>query len=160
MYKLISSLLDKMGNWFGIVFKILIPAIVMYRPIRFTAFTIYVYGGLLTGNVRFFNDIGKFSIYLFYLILLLLLYFSPEAASVFEFVMIPSYILNLILLSTIEYFQINIVGIESALQPYIRMAPVVVLFLAFKILFYFFVKSNRDKLEEGRYNKFNDNYID
>lgn len=160
MYKLISTLLDKMGNWFGIIFKILIPAIIMHRPIRLASFTIYVYGGLITGNVNLFHDLGKMSVYLFYIMLALLLLFSPKAASVFEFVVIPYYFLNLILLSTVEYFQVNIVGLEDALQPYIRMAPLVAVFLVCKILFYFFVILNRDKMEEERLSKLDDKYID
>lgn len=160
MYKLISNLLDKMGNWFGIIFKILLPAVIMYRPIRLTSFTIYVYGALLTGNTVAFNDIGKISVYAFYILLLCLLIFLPKAASVFEFIMVPYYIVNLIVLSTVEYFSISVVGIEDALKPYIRMAPVIILFIICKLVFFFFIRANRDKLEADRMKKFNNKYAD
>ncbi|MBQ2824872.1 MAG: hypothetical protein IJF19_01235 [Clostridia bacterium] len=160
MYKFITNLLDKMGNWFGIVFKIILPAIIMYRPIRLTAFTFYVYGALISGNVTAFNDLGKISIYVLYIVLLCMLFLAPKSASVFEFVMVPYYLINLIILSTAEYFELNVAGLEEALVPYVRMAPVVILFIAFKVFFYFFIKVNRNKLEEDRLKKFDDKYVD
>lgn len=160
MYRLISTLLDKMGSWFGVVFKILLPAIIMYRPIRLTAFTIYIYGALLSGNTNAFNDFGKIAIYVLYLVLGLMLIFAPEAASVFEFVMVPYYLINLIILSTVEYFEVNVAGLEQALEPYVRMAPVVIGFIICKIVFYFFINANRDRLEADRAEKFSKKYID
>ncbi len=160
MYKFITSLLDKMGSWFGIVFKIILPLVIMYRPIRLTAFTVYVYGALISGNVTAFNDLGQIAIYALYIVLLCMLFLAPKAASVFEFVMVPYYLINLIILTTAEYFELNVAGLEEALVPYVRMAPVVILFIAFKIFFYFFIKVNREKLEEDRLKKFDDKYVD
>lgn len=154
MFKAFSTLLEKMGNWFGIIFKIILPIIIMYRPIRLAAYTVYVYGTTLGGDYYTFNGLGEVIYYILYAIFILLVFLFPKAASGFEFVVIPYYFVSLILFKSIEVFELALNGLDSILTTYIRVAPFVALFFVGKILFYIFIRTNRGKIEEARRKKF------
>ena len=111
MFKFFSMVLEKMGSWFGIVFKIIIPIFVMYRPIKLTAFTIFIYGTTLGGDFYTFDGLGEVIYYSLYGIFILLVFLFPKVASGFEFVVIPYYFINILLCKTVEYF--NLVAISS-----------------------------------------------
>lgn len=154
MFRFFSALLDKMGNWFGIIFKMILPAILMYRPIKMFAFSVLVFGVTLGGNSYSFNDLGVVLFYIVYAILVLMLLLFPQVASAMEFALMGYYFLSLTVFSTVGYFADRLVGIETVIHANARAVPLVAAFLAGKILFYIFIRVNRDKIEVGRKDKF------
>lgn len=154
MFKLFSAMLEKMGNWFGIIFKILIPIVIMYRPLKLTAFTIFVGGTYFGGDYSTFDGLGQIAFYAMYVIFILLCFLFPKAASAFEFVIIPYYFITLIVFNVSDYLNLVYDGLSNALTSYERMAPVVALFLVAKIVFFVFLRTNGDKIEAAREAKF------
>ena len=153
MINFLDNLLNKMGIWFGIIFKITIPAILFYYP-----FKMIMLGGVLLASILGI-DMGAFgqnsqmiASFLF-VIFVAILIFSPRVASAIEFILTPIYLVSLyyiyLLLFNVQFFRLNIT--DSA--PFINMnkATVVALavFIIFKILFFFFVVINRNNIEEA-----------
>ncbi|MBQ8795707.1 MAG: hypothetical protein IJZ54_04725 [Clostridia bacterium] len=156
MFKLFSAMLEKMGNWFGIIFKIIIPVFIMFRPLKLTAFTIFMGGTMLGGDYTTFDGLGQIAFYVMYIIFILLCFLFPKVASAFEFVIIPYYFVSLIVLNVSDYLNLVYSGLGNALTSYERMAPVVALFLIAKIVFFIFLKTNGEKIEAAREAKFGD----
>ena len=77
MFRLIAVALEKLGNWFGIIFKIVVPIIAMYRPIKTLSFSIVVFGAYLGGNSDALNTFAIVMFGLLYVILVVLLIFTP-----------------------------------------------------------------------------------
>ena len=91
MFKLFSTLLERMGNWFGIIFKILLPAVIMYRPIKMVGFSLLVFGSILGGDVSSLNNFGIILFVIIYIVFGIMLILFPKAASALEFILILYY---------------------------------------------------------------------
>lgn len=154
MFKLFSSILEKMGNWFGIIFKILLPAVIMYRPIKMVGFSLLVFGAMFGGDITSLNNFGLILFALVYVVFVVMLFLFPKAASALEFILIFYYFGCLVAFGFSDFFTQRIMGIEGIAFTYAKMAPFVFVFLVGKILFFIFLKVNRNKIELTRNEKF------
>ena len=154
MFKLFSTLLERMGNWFGIIFKILLPAVIMYRPIKMVGFSLLVFGAILGGDVSSLNNFGIILFVIFYVVFGIMLILFPKAASALEFILILYYFGCIIAFGFSDFFTQRIVGIADVAFTYAKMAPFIFIFLLGKVLFFIFLKVNRDKIEQNRRKKF------
>lgn len=148
MFRLLSAILDKMGFWFGIIFKLLVPLVVMFRPIKAFSFSIVLIG---THYGNYAPSLNKFAIVVFflvYIVLLAMLIWFPKVASAIEFVIIGYYIVFLATLYFGGNFSSYIAKISPFFWTYVFELPFVLLFLAGKIIFFFFILSNRKNIEE------------
>ena len=144
MFKMYSAVLDKMGNWFGIIFKILLPLIVMYRPIKSFSFSIVTVGLYYGGNITSVNAFGIILFCLLYAVLAALLIWFPRAASVMEFLLIAYYVSFLGLLYLGGFYSSYISKLAIYIQIYSFELPCVLVFLLGKIMFYlFFIRVDR-----------------
>ena len=156
MFRIVSSILDKMGNWFGVVFKILIPIVLMYFPIRLSVLSVYIYGVAGGGDHTTFDGLCEVIFWLLYLIFAAMAFLVPKAASAMEFVIIPYYILTLIICSKSSYLELMVKDIDVTVAFYAKLLPFVLIFLAGKIMFYFFIRNNRARIEIQRRRKFDE----
>ena len=81
-----------MGIWYGILFKLIVPLLVMYRPIKTLAFSIIVIGIYYGGEPKSLNAFCWVLFCLAYVVLLAFLIWFPKAASAVEFFLIAYYI--------------------------------------------------------------------
>lgn len=156
MFRLISGILDKMGNWFGVVFKIIIPIALMYFPIRLSVLSVYIYGVAFGGNRTTFDGLCDVMFWLLYLIFVTMAFLIPKVASAMEFVIIPYYMLTLIICAKSNYLAMMVKDIDVTVAFYAKLLPFVLIFLAGKIMFYFFIKNNRARIEIQRRRKFDE----
>ncbi len=156
MFKLISGILDKMGNWFGVVFKIIIPIVVMYYPIRFSVLSIYIYGVAYGGSHTTFDGLCEVMFWLLYLIFVAMVFLIPKVASGMEFIIASYYIITLIICAKSAYLGMMVKNLDVTVDFYAKLLPLVLVFLAGKIMFYFFIKNNRARIEVQRRRKFDE----
>ena len=69
MFNLISVALEKLGNWFGIIFKIILPIVAMYRPIKTFALSVVMLGTYYDGNAASMNNLGLVLFGILYVVL-------------------------------------------------------------------------------------------
>ena len=143
MSKFIFATLDKLGNWFGIIFKIILPLFVMYRPIKTFTLSFATFGALLGGDSHKLSDIGVIAFFVLYGVVVLLLIFLPKVASATEFFLILFYFGFWALVYFAAPYNIHFAGMSELIRTYLTALPLVVVFLAGKIFFYFFVRKNR-----------------
>ena len=155
MFNFVSRALDKMGNWFGIIFKLILPAVVMYRPAKFFALSFLVYGTTLGGDFRSLNGFCEILFYAVCGVLLLMLLLFPKAASATEFGLMGLYFINLTVFSVTDYFTNLVSGLEGALSIYFKWLPVIILFFAGKIFFYIYLSKNRVEIARKQMQIFN-----
>lgn len=161
MFRLFSAILDKMGSWFGVIFKIIIPVLVMFLPTKLAVYSIYIFGVTLGGEYYSLSGFCEVAFYLVYAFFILMAILFPRVATVMEFIIIPYYLLTLILSSTLNPIVLMLTSLEEQLTSYWYVLPFVLVFVAFKIAFHFFISSNRDafqKEKEEKYEKNNDYY--
>lgn len=153
MVKFLDNLLKKMGVWFGIIFKIIIPAILFFYP-----FKMLMTGGLLLANIlgidtKTFAPQSQTVVIFLYVVFLVMLIFAPKVASAIEFIITPLYFISLyymyLLLFNVQFFSLNIT--DSAPFININKANVIllVIFIIFKILFFFFILINKKNIEKA-----------
>lgn len=142
MYKAITSLFEKMGNWFGVVFKLILPFFVMYRPIKTFVFSIVLLVTAGGGNLFSSSDMGVFIFVIVYAVFVLLLFLLPKVASATEFVIITWYFVFLIVVAVSDFGGVSAESVKHILNTYSQELPWVIIFLAGKIFVFFFVKSN------------------
>ena len=142
MYKIISGVLERIGNWFGIIFKMIIPALVMYRPIKTFIFSFVLIGSMNGGNSYLSTDLGVVGFGIIYGVFALMLIFLPKAASAVEFFLIAWYFVFLIVVSNSGPNPLFPEGMGEILQIYSDGLAWVIVFLLGKILFYFFIRAN------------------
>lgn len=135
-----------MGDWFGIIFKILIPLVALYRPIKSFSFSIVLIGLYYGTDAPSLNTFAIVTFVLVYLILLAMTIWFPKAASVIEFFLIAFYLGFLGLLFVGGFFSSYIAALSPYLWTYIFELPLVLLFLTGKIIFYFFIRSKRKEI--------------
>lgn len=152
MYKVISVALEKMGNWFGVIFKILIPLLVMYRPIKAFIFTFVLLGTINGGDSYLSSDLGVIVFGILYAIFTLLLIFLPKVASVTEFVLIGWYFVFLIITYSGAYSAL-FPDVTHIMNTYSKELPLVIAFLAGKIFFFVFIKVNGKEYEKKKNRK-------
>ena len=153
MINFLDNLLNKMGIWFGIIFKITIPAILFYYPFKMIMLAGALLASILGIDMGVFGQNSQMIASFLFIIFVAILIFSPRVASAIEFILTPIYLVSLyyiyLLLFNVQFFRLNIT--DSA--PFINMnkATVVALaiFIIFKILFFFFVVINRNNIEEA-----------
>lgn len=153
MINFLDNLLNKMGIWFGIIFKITIPAILFYYPFKMIMLAGVLLASILGIDMGAFGQNSQMIASFLFVIFVAILIFSPRVASAIEFILTPIYLVSLyyiyLLLFNVQFFSLNIT--DSA--PFINMnkATVVALavFIIFKILFFFFVVINRNNIEEA-----------
>ena len=153
MINFLDNLLNKMGIWFGIIFKITIPAILFYYPFKMIMLAGVLLASILGIDMGTFGQNSQMIASFLFVIFVAILIFSPRVASAIEFILTPIYLVSLYyiysLLFNVQFFSLNIT--DSA--PFINMnkATVVALaiFIIFKILFFFFVVINRNNIEEA-----------
>lgn len=148
MFKLYAYILDKLGVWFGIIFKMVLPFLVMYRPIKTFAFSIVVVGTYYMGSSPSLNTFGIVLFYLIYAVLLALLIWFPKVASAVEFVLIGVYFAFIGGLYVLGFYSSFVRSMAPFLHIYIKELPFVAVFFVGKILFFFFLLSNRKDIEE------------
>ncbi len=142
MYKAITSLFEKMGNWFGVVFKLILPFFVMYRPIKTFVFSFVLLVTAGGGNLFSSSDMGVFIFVIVYAVFVLLLFLLPKVASATEFVIITWYFVFLIVVAVSDFGGVSAESVKHILNTYSQELPWVIIFLAGKIFVFFFVKSN------------------
>lgn len=147
MYKFISSFLEKLGNWFGIIFKIALPLLFMYRPIKTFVFSFVVIGFASGADSYVSSDFGVIAFSIVYAVLALLLFFFPRAASVFEFFLIAWYFAFLIATYAGALDKV-FPDAEHILKTYSKEIIPVLLFLAAKIFFFFFIMAHDEEYEK------------
>lgn len=153
MFKSLSSLLDKMGIWFGVIFKFIIPVLVMYRPIKTFALTVTIFLMTVGGSPQSMNNLGIVAFYLIYAVLIVMLILLPKVASAMEFVLIFCYFAFLGMFYFVDYFSMHIADLNNIILTYVRVLPLVLTFLAGKIFFFIFIRKNKQKIEsELKYN--------
>lgn len=140
--KVITTIFEKMGNWFGIVFKILVPFFVMYRPIKSFVFTIVLLMTTYGGSMFSSTNMGLFVFIIVYSVFVLLLFLVPKVASATEFALIIWYVIFLIILDTSGFSSLSAENALHIQQTYSQELPWVMVFLAGKIFVFFFVKLN------------------
>lgn len=148
MFRLIAIALEKLGNWFGIIFKIVVPIIAMYRPIKTLSFSVVVFGAYLGGNSDALNTFAIVMFGLLYVILVVLLICTPKVASAVEFLTIGYYFAFLGFVYVAGFYSSFFSDITHYLPTYIKELPIVLVFLAGKIIFFFFIRSNRAVIEQ------------
>lgn len=142
MSKFILNVLQKMGKWFGIIFKIIIPLFCMYRPIKTFVFSFVVVGTYFGSDAQQINKLGMIAFGVIYVIFFVLLLFFSKAASATEFVLIAYYFAFLAFICIAGHYSNFFAGMTEILYTYAMAVPVVLLFLVGKIFFFFFVKRN------------------
>lgn len=148
MFRLISTLLDKMGKWFGIIFKTILPIGVMYFATRLAVFSIFIFGTAAGGDYGKLDGLCEVVFWLLYGVFIIMVLAFPKIASVMEFVIIPYYFVILILCYNVDYFTLMINALEATLSTYAMVFPLVAVFLAGKIMFYFFLRKYRGRIED------------
>lgn len=156
MFRLISGILDKMGNWFGVVFKIIIPIVVMYYPTRLAVLSVYIYGIAYGGSYTTFEGLCEVMFWLLYLIFVAMAFLIPKVASIMEFIIIPYYMLTLIICANSSLIAMMVKNIDATVDFYVKVLPFALVFLAGKIMFYFFIRNNRAQIEIQRRRKFDE----
>ena len=154
MSRIILNLLEKMGKWFGIIFKIIIPLLVMYRPIKNFAFSFVVFGTYYGTEAQQINKFGMIVFCILYAVFLILLLLFPKAASATVFVLIAYYFAFFVFAYIAGFYSGFFAGVSNILNEYAKAFPIVVLFLVGKVFFFFFVRRNymsiaHTKLEKG-----------
>lgn len=142
MSKFIFAALDKLGNWFGIIFKIILPLFAMYRPIKTFTLSFVVFGSLLGGDSQKLNDAGVIAFFVLYGVFALTLIFLPKVASATEFFLIFFYVGFWALVYFSAPYNTPFSGLSELLRTYLTASPLVGVFLAGKIFFFFFVRKN------------------
>ena len=142
MSNFIFLALDKMGNWFGIIFKIILPLFAMYRPIKTFTLSFAVFGALLGGDSQMLSDIGVIAFFVLYGIFAVLLIFLPKVASATEFFLIFFYLGFWALVYFAAPHSIHFEGMTKIFLTYLKALPLVMIFLAGKIFFFYFVRKN------------------
>ena len=120
----------------------------MYRPIKALAFSVVLVGTYSGNYAPSINTLGIVLFFLVYVVLLAMLIWFPKVASAIEFVLIAYYVLFLATLYFGGNFSSYIAKMSSFFWTYVYELPVVLVFLAGKILFFFFILSNRKKIDE------------
>jgi hypothetical protein len=154
MVNFLDNLLKKMGIWFGIIFKVTIPALLFFYPSKMIVLGAVFLVSSLGINLGVIGEKSQLIAVFLYVIFVLILIFMPKVASVIEFVATPIYLVSLYylyqLLFKVQFYSLNIT--DSA--PFINMnkANVVLLaiFIFFKILFFFFVVINKNNIEKAQ----------
>ena len=147
MFKFLSALLDRMGIWFGVIFKFILPVFAMYRPIKAFALSVTIFSMEVGGSAQSMNSLGIICFYLVYAVLVIMLILLPKVASAMEFVLIFSYFAFLGILYFVDYFSSQIADADGIIHTYSKALPLVLIFLAGKIFFYFFIKKNKSQIE-------------
>ena len=118
MYKAITSLFEKMGNWFGVVFKLILPFFVMYRPIKTFVFSFVLLVTAGGGNLFSSSDMGVFIFVIVYAVFVLLLFLLPKVASATEFVIITWYFVFLIVVAVSDFGGVSAESVKHILNTY------------------------------------------
>lgn len=153
MFKFISFLLDKMGNWFGIVFKMALPLVVMFRPLKTFVFTFVLIGTFAGGNSYLSTDLGVVAFGILYAVFAIIVIFLPKVASVVEFILIGNYFAFLIFLNTAIPQNEMLAELAQVLPAYSRALPMVIVFLAGKIMFFFLLRANDEEYKKRKNRK-------
>ena len=154
MINFLDNLLNKMGIWFGIIFKITIPAILFYYPFKMMMLGGVLLASILRIDTGIVSQNSQLIASFLFIIFVAILIFLPRLASAIEFILTPVYLVSLYyiysLLFNVQFFSLNIT--DSAPFININKATVVALaiFITFKILFFFFVVINRKNIEEAQ----------
>ena len=143
-----------MGSWFGVVFKIILPAVVMYRPIKMFSLSVVVFGLSLGGESQSLNNFSLILFFLTYAVVVIMLFLFPKAASVVEFFLIFYYFACLVVFYFVDFFRLSFEGMTDIVHNYARALPLVIVFLIGKILFFIFIKTNRYEFEKGKKKRF------
>ena len=147
MFKFLSFVVEKMGVWFGIIFKLVLPLLVMYMPIKSFAYSIAIIGVYYNSYPPSIVAFGIVVFGLSYIVLLALLIWFPKVASAFEFVLMAIYIAFLATLFFGGNFSSYISHIaDMSFWNYASTLPLVLVFLVGKIIFFFFIRENRKQL--------------
>ena len=151
LFNIVNAMLNKMGNWFGIIFKIILPAIIMYRPIKMLSLSILVFGTVFGGEAASLNTFALMVFIFLYVIFAIMLFLFPKAASVVEFFLIFYYFASLGVFWFVDFFREGFDVMPEVVLTYARAIPWVLIFLAGKIFFFFFIRVNRYKFAEGKF---------
>jgi hypothetical protein len=151
-------MLGKMGKWFGIIFKIIIPLLAMYRPIKTLSFSIVVFGIHFWGNPEQMNNFGTVAFIAFYVIFFVLLLLCPKIASAIEFILIAYYFAFFVFAYIAGNNSAYFASVTQILYEYIKAAPIVLLFLSGKIFFFFFVRKNYMRIAQMKFENSNTPY--
>ena len=150
MNKFILAAVEKMGNWFGIIFKILLPFVVMYRPIKTFVFLLVVTATAMGGDSQ---ELSRYGILIFcavYALFTLLLIFFPKIASAAEFFLMFCYFAFFVSVVVMSPHSVVFANLGPVVRTYSKEAPVVFAFFAGKIYFFFFIRANRAALEKAK----------
>lgn len=149
----ILKVLEKMGKWFGIIFKIILPLLFMYRPLKSLAFSFVVLGTYFGSEAQQINALGTVAFCVFYIVFFVLLMFFPKIASATEFVLIGYYFAALAFAYIAGQYNAFFAGMSHIIYEYTKAVPIVILFLSGKIFFFFFVKKNYMSIAQMKFER-------
>ena len=152
MINFIDNLLRKMGPAFGIIFKIIIPAVLFFYPFKMLVYGFSLFSIDLGFDASPVMQHSQIISFVLFMIFVLLLIFCPRVASVIEFIVTPLYFISLYYFYNM-LFQINFFSLSfSGSAPYLVInkicAVLIVVFIIFKILFFFFIMLNQKNLNK------------
>ena len=149
MFLAIDYFLKKLGSAFGVIFKVLIPAVLYFFPFKILILGLAYL--LLQLGVSTFLAKNIETVYIvLYIIFVMMLVFLPKVASAIEFVLTPLYLVAVEYVYTVLFkthfyslvFSRNIYDININ-----RICVVALLiFIAFKIIFFIYIRNNIDKI--------------
>ena len=97
-----------------------------------------------------------FDFFFLYLIFVAMAFLIPKVASIMEFIIIPYYMLTLIICANSSFLAMMVKNIDATVDFYVKVLPFALVFLAGKIMFYFFIRNNRAQIEIQRRRKFDE----
>ena len=147
----IDTFLKKLGSAFNGIFKVLIPALLYFFPFKVLVFSSVIFLTQFGFPLKFGGNTETAYIVL-YLCFVILLVLKPKIASAIEFVITPIYFVAVqyeysILFNLNFYsfdFSVNIFDININRMCVIAL----VVFMIFKVLFYMYLRQNRDRIYE------------
>jgi hypothetical protein len=101
------------------------------------------------------NNFGTVAFIAFYVIFFVLLLLCPKIASVIEFVLIAYYFAFFVFAYIAGNNNAYFASVTQILYEYIKVAPVVLLFLSGKIFFFFFVRKNYMRIAQMKFENSN-----
>ena len=154
MLKFLDTLLNKMGVWFGIVFKITIPAILYYYPLQILALAGVLLATILEIDIGVIGQYSQIIAISLYVIFVIILIFLPKVASVLEFLITPAYLFALhyvyLLLFKVQFYRPNITDIAPYINRNKANVLLLIVFMFFKIVFFFFVVIDKKNIKKTK----------
>ncbi|MDO4748170.1 MAG: hypothetical protein Q4A12_03230 [Eubacteriales bacterium] len=149
MINAIDLFLKKLGPMYGIVFKLLIPAVLFYFPFKMLVLT-SVIGFSMFGITVSYGHYVDIIVLVIYIVFVAMLIFLPKVASAIEFVVTPLYFVALkyeyLILFNVDFYSFDFSSQVYQINLHRMLVILIIVFILFKLLFFVFVKLNRKNI--------------